>query len=677
MTNARLGAEGTDWERRLTSRLRPVREVLEVTEMDFDELLQRDLDDHRVATELVPYLLRGADAGPAFFPPVLAVLLPFHGRDATTFPDAALTPLVEEQGLPFVEEVYGDAFRVRRLLEEGSGDLNEIRYGNLAWNDERAKIVVIDGQHRAMSLLAIDRTMSRSWEDDARGARYRHFYQGRVERALAEYGSESIGMVQVPVTVCWFPELVGEAHTPHVAARKLFVDVNREAKPPSTDRVVLLSDDDLLNILTRSVLNALRVRQSDPPLYAVEYDSPATSGRPARWSAILSLQSVKNMVNRAVFGPKKFVTNVGIPMRGRESESERDAFMRDQLRVRELFRHEVGDVNAVRREELGRDSFPRDAVDPLRYEFEAGWGAGLLELLGGLLPYRAHYSALRELDEAWQPADPSTVDALAREAVFEGVGMYWTLRDSFEYWRSTTPVTDRTAKPDIVQAWERVRTKGEEFRRRRSVQYLGDDRDDAVALSDSFYDVVGTQACQVSLALLLGTVAAQAGIAGPAVPGLAHTLTKCLNAGLASTADDGVDRRLFVAQQVEAPLNRIGDMNTPRAVEFRYFWLELLCVDDVLTTLVEEVDSLDRDAILVLRDSARARYTQQLIDERVAERRRYDRSRSKADLLTPVTLEVMASIEAALAHWFSIYPNEFRSWAQSADFTIGVDEESS
>lgn len=133
-----------------------------------------------------------------------------------------------------------------------------------------------------MALLAVDRTMNRSWEDDARGARYRHFYQSRVERALAAHGTESIGMVQVPVTVCWFPEHVGDAQSPHAPARKLFVDVNREAKPPSADRVVLLSDDDLLNVLTRSVLNDLRARTTDPPLYAIEYDNPAFSGHPVR-----------------------------------------------------------------------------------------------------------------------------------------------------------------------------------------------------------------------------------------------------------------------------------------------------------------------------------------------------------------------------------------------------------
>lgn len=279
------------------------------------------------------------------------------------------------------------------------------------------------------------------------------------------------------------------------------------------------------------------------------------------------------MVLRSVFGPKKFITNVGIRMRGRESDTERDAFMRDQLRVRHLFRHEIGDPTLpMRREDLGRENFPRDDVEVLRREFDAGWGAGLLELLGGLLPYKAHYTALKELDTGWQPADPSTVDALAREAVFEGVGMYWTLRDSFEHWRSTTPRAERGVPPDIVQAWDRVRAKGDEFRRLRASHYLGGDDAQAVSASDSLYGVVGTQACQVGLALLLATLASQTGTLGPGIPDLARAVVAGLNRGLSSSASAGDDRRLFLAQDIPEPLNRIGDMNTVRSVEFRYLW---------------------------------------------------------------------------------------------------------
>ena len=48
-TKARIGTAAKDQEKRLASLLRPVREVLPTSKMDFNQLLQRDLDDHRVA----------------------------------------------------------------------------------------------------------------------------------------------------------------------------------------------------------------------------------------------------------------------------------------------------------------------------------------------------------------------------------------------------------------------------------------------------------------------------------------------------------------------------------------------------------------------------------------------------------------------------------------------------
>lgn len=677
MANARLGPMGTGREHRLTGHLRPVREVLDVAQMDFDELLQRDLDDHRVATELVPYLLKEAETGPAFFPPILTVLLPFERRRAASCPNPDNWHVIEENGLPYMQRAYGDAFRERRLIEEGSEREHEVRLGEVAWNPERIKNVVIDGQHRAMALLAIDRTIRGTWEEDARSARYRHFYEERVEAVLEEFGVESIEMVQVPVTVCWFPGKVGTDREPHQAARQLFVDVNREARPPSLDRVVLLSDDDMLNILTRSVLNGLRLRQGDPPLYAVEYDNPIERHRTARWSTITSLLAIRNMVKYCVFGPRKYIDKMNLAVRGRESAGDTDAFMRDQLRVEELFQHELKQVSvgSTRRDQLGRKEFPRAVIPSLREEFVSGWGAGILELLAGLLPFVAHYKALRELDENWEPADPSAVDALAREAVFEGVGMYWTLRASFEHWRSITLSTERENQPEVVMAWNRVRAKGDEFRRARAMHYLGTDDSTAVQKCDSLYDVLATQACQGSLALLLATIADRASISGSDILELARALTRSINAGLTSVSSSGDDRRLFFASGIEQSLNMIGDMTPARAVEYRYFWLELLCETEAGEMLLAGLDSLDNEILVELRDIARARYVQQLVDERVAEKRRYDRSRSRTDLLTPVTLDVTGSMEAALLKWFDIEPEKFREWAKEAEFAFEGDDE--
>ena len=96
-TKARLGSTSLGAETRLTRFLKPVREALNTRDMDFNQLLQRDLDDHRVATELVPYLLRPSLTGPAFFPPIVAALLPFEGiKPLENFPDKTDIPAHEE-----------------------------------------------------------------------------------------------------------------------------------------------------------------------------------------------------------------------------------------------------------------------------------------------------------------------------------------------------------------------------------------------------------------------------------------------------------------------------------------------------------------------------------------------------------------------------------------------------
>lgn len=75
LTKMKPGSQG-GWENELASQMVPWREVFKIEELTFDELLQRDLDDSRVAHDLIPYLLGEREASARFFPPVLAVLVP-------------------------------------------------------------------------------------------------------------------------------------------------------------------------------------------------------------------------------------------------------------------------------------------------------------------------------------------------------------------------------------------------------------------------------------------------------------------------------------------------------------------------------------------------------------------------------------------------------------------------
>ena len=68
LTKMRPGQEG-NWENQLASQMKPWREVFKVEELTFEELIQRELDDSRVAHDLIPYLLGESGHSARFFPP--------------------------------------------------------------------------------------------------------------------------------------------------------------------------------------------------------------------------------------------------------------------------------------------------------------------------------------------------------------------------------------------------------------------------------------------------------------------------------------------------------------------------------------------------------------------------------------------------------------------------------
>lgn len=670
LTKARLGT-GTDPEERLTHLLRPVREVLSVSRLDFNQLLQRDLDDHRVSTKLLPYIIEPALTGPAFFPPLMAAILPFESNTPTDeFPaldDHGVQTDPEFPNSYFHEWQAGKAFRFQQLVEKG-GDPHRVNLGRLAWNDEVAKLVVLDGQHRAMALLAIQRTLNESW-GTASGAQYRHFYEHRIKHLLADAEQKgyklNLSQVEYPVTVCWFPDYTGDGGNPHLAARKLFVDVNKNARAPSEARLILLSDTELVSVLTRSLLNRLREDDAPLPLFAIEYDNPdKDAARPTRWSVIANLNMLRNAVLRGVFGPRRYLRSLKESFGGRPNWDKMNEFMREQLHVRDLYSNEIADgERMLDRNTLGNDHFPiydDEASAALIKKFRQTWGAAVLTVLGQLLPYRRHIEALNSLYEDWVTDD--AIGSLAREAMFEGVGMYWTLRDSYQYWseRVSKGLTSSEERPEVVKAWKVIEEKGKEFSTRRAGAYLGKTSKEAVKSTDALYTFTNTHACQIGAVLTIGTLDQLA--SSRSVAELAQAVVNAWNTALETGPVDSRDRRLVLSRDAKNPLNQIPKMDTPLSVYFRYFWLELLCVPQAEEHLSGVVDS---EVLRSCRDQARAHYFGYLVKETDKALRRTNPSWSVEKRQKEADKEVTKQLSRALKYWFGIQSAEFEQWKQA------------
>jgi hypothetical protein len=609
--------------------------------------------------------LEGQDTGPAYFPPLIAVLLPFEGQSPVEHqPPPENKGTSEEQGVLYDIRRYGEAFQVQRACKPG-GEPHNIKLGKLRWNNERSKLVVIDGQHRAMALLAIDRTLNGTWADG--GEKYKYFYEHRINRILKNKDID-LDSLEFPVNICWFPN-TSSSTSPHTAARKLFVDLNKEARQPSEARLILLSDQKLKNIFSRSVLNRLREDDCDVPIYSVEYDNPSESSyRPTRWSVATNLHFIKYAIQYGPFCPDRFLTDLTSRFGGRLPEQEMNERMRDQLDVSNIMEEVVDDEKedrVIRRAEIGDEYFPREKLPSLKGKFMEGWGQAIITIFSNVTPYRAHCEALNQLKDSW--ATEGSIASLAYEALFSGMGMYWTLRDSHDHWKERKRELRRMGqdipeRPDIVGAWRVLEDKKNDFERIRSKQYLDSEGESAIQKSNAAFDVFNTHACQIGAVLTLATLANVAGVKGQALATLSDEVCSCWSAAFESNVVKTRDRRgIFIKDDdiISKPVNRVSKMDTPIAVHFRYFWLELLSLDNVVENISDRIDPTD---VFRLRDRARLNYFDYLIKEQKKAITKTNPEMNDREAWRRAEEQEKDLFYDSLSFWYTVDEEEFNEW---------------
>ena len=190
----------------LLKQLTPVREIFEYKSLGFEEMMQRDIDDARVSRDLVPYLLDASVINTIkFFPPIVVVVLPVAGdKPATKYP-LVTRERTEKSGKTFQlirsGSVGQEAFQFEYPLVDGIPYLHD--FAKLKLNSNKIKLVIIDGQHRAMALLAIYRNLKSEWSD-ARRAPFKSYYGKWTKKAISQF---DLTKVQLPVIICTVPGL--------------------------------------------------------------------------------------------------------------------------------------------------------------------------------------------------------------------------------------------------------------------------------------------------------------------------------------------------------------------------------------------------------------------------------------------------------------------------------------
>lgn len=248
----------------LLSMLAPVREVFDLKQLGFDEIMQRDIDDARVSLELIPYLLDTSTTGLIkLFPPIVAVALPL--KPNSRVPDTNYRKVERTE----VESQEHKGIKEHRITAGAVGE-EQFEFFQHYRNDaplpegaqlrlarDNCTLAIVDGQHRAMALLALYRNLTGGWSD-ARRSPYEGYYKVWPEKEIRSY---NLNELQLPVLICAFPQLDGTMSQDIDvvrAARRVFLTLNKTAKKVSDSRNKLLNDQDMVAECLRTTLSHIK-----------------------------------------------------------------------------------------------------------------------------------------------------------------------------------------------------------------------------------------------------------------------------------------------------------------------------------------------------------------------------------------------------------------------------------
>ncbi|MEA3044679.1 MAG: hypothetical protein QOH47_2517 [Sphingomonadales bacterium] len=383
---------------------------------DLTALLQRDLNDRRVARELIPYLLgsnRHVQSKVGFFPAVLAVLIPAGYLEQGPDADETIAypaPLEDPEG-PFVNYqragVQTSAWQLERY--EIDGMVQPV--GLLRVNPHLSEIVVLDGQHRTNAFRYL------SGAFDPSNDIYAEFYRD-IERP-AELDAD------LPVTIMWFESENQARIQPRLISRQLFVDVNNSAHSVSLARTILLDDRSVSAIATQAFYNLAAVEGFRADSFsllhsAFDMDSDlADAALPA--FALTSPEIAEAAFLWLLLGSGRYTLR---------------AWRVDRLRAQRNRNQFVQLVGTSENVNFGSDD-DENSVQVAGPEFAEEYRRLMTErvtpvlwtLMSGLSLLSAHYQAAGAI-QRWVEEEADTTEREAWAKIFTGgEGLYWTFTD--------------------------------------------------------------------------------------------------------------------------------------------------------------------------------------------------------------------------------------------------------
>ncbi len=405
--------------------LAPVREIFEPESLEFDEIMQRDIDDARVSSELIPYLLDHKSRDLVkLFPPIVVVVLPTKIDENRP---EALYPAVEE-----ITQLAGQAGRTNDTLVTRSGIVGQEVFQfeqpvldgrvlehdltRLKLNTNRCKLVIVDGQHRAMALLALYRNIKQEW-GDARRAPFKDYYEEWTPAYIRQF---NLKRITIPMMLCTFPTLDSTYKGDYdlkKAARTIFLTLNKTARRVSESRNRLLDDNDLIAWFLRDTLSIIKKKdvlsQYSLRIFNIELDQVHNRTKLDTPIALTGVNHVYYLIEHLILNKYEDV-NGARPRAGRYS-TRRDMEMFggwERLNARNKLGADVANATS-------REIFTVDAAQKLTEQFKSRFGEKIVKTYEEFEPFEFHNRAALWLEEHLS----TLANNKLRPILFEGQGI--------------------------------------------------------------------------------------------------------------------------------------------------------------------------------------------------------------------------------------------------------------
>ncbi|QTY26354.1 DNA sulfur modification protein DndB [Flavobacterium sp. CS20] len=385
--NTALPIDNINW-------IKPVRDILNISEVDFDELVQRNLDDSRIKNDISQYLI--TDKGYKFFPPIVsAFVAPTEKKDSIKNRYPKLKVRFEETVEGKVVKIeFEDSFILILFVDEDNNILNTPV--ELRWKSSGISLMAVDGQHRLVTLKAIRGLLD---SDDEKA-----YY-----KSLEEHKS-ILNDIDIPTTILFFPNsyqdlsegseeildevfpnsgwLENEQKDIKEIIRNVFVDVNKNAKTPSESRNILLNEKDICAIFARHIFSTIKEIDKNTYSYLLDFDSPRNK----------EFQIDQN---------RPIITTIGIVYRicenlfkdtkGDRRKSEDGNALRARLNLYDL----EFDSESVKLEDLTPFDFSYSQRRVLLEQFKKSWTQTFVYFYTHLLPFKKLYISMNKSFEDW------------------------------------------------------------------------------------------------------------------------------------------------------------------------------------------------------------------------------------------------------------------------------------